>query len=1030
MFFSEGSSLAPAQQYLAAMRQLCDGNVDAEVKVTLQSCEDHGNELDDGLYKFLSWPQDPVSSPGTGESKTECKTEADLTEAATRKAPSQWAGRGADQADDPGSEDSTQPVTEPARAFTQHRAAEPRRDILADIEANKISGPCTEWIGIEDLGREGQTQSIQETLSRNLQGDWLQRGACQQSVSHRLPDGEPPATMKGECPGQQYCVYQRRDTDPPDLNFARLLMQSSTSEGQGLDQPTGSHAHLVPISSRSQAAANDPGQPAKYLLMAKREMELFPKVDITHLGEDPLSGQGQGETTHMGRSALSVSTFPSEQHQDGLQTDDCFTQSQRGRTGQNVLVTARTEKPAQVTFMAEHRQTEAVVQLGKECLTEHLSVTGRDQCEDPPMCVNVCLREEEQVDTPTGQAVLEWPVAVQDPSHVTDTRERLFGRKQGESLTLCDKESLIGADQTDPSTMKDSVNLDGAIQREQEQAGEGQSEGNQTLMRQLPTHNISEFVTDQVQIISAPTESTVQHIKEYSSGADQAYGLPVEGIQKSPTVSVSEREFTRDESRQDPTQLSTSSPVREDRPDYQTKDSSGQFSELVLSRDIDVSDLPGEDSGPLFPASSSEEETCADLTTEDSAQCGRECLREKELNVLESESISLSETELQSGKVQTLGPHGMDSTECPREGEHSDRMTTGSSAPLMTMSLSGQLQGDSPVMEVSAAQSGEYLSERGQADGLVSDISPGAVTEPPSGEKQTEIAIAQDTVCLVRATEGQAEEIQESMSVGKLGEDLTVSEEESLIGTDQTDPSSLKDSVSVEELIWREQTPTRGPGGEVSAPSKTGAKADMDEAYGLPREGSDQLPISVQIEDLTLPDGRSVTGAEQTITCSNVYSLDWERLKLQEHEQTGGPGKAVPDFPEAEGLTEKVQAVTRLSEDSEPSQESLFIQDGVQALIPSEEMFLPEPSVAPERGMSMCFVGEPWSREEEVRAAFAESAVLFQIADHQTAIPERDVFPHRIQVPQRSKEVEDSPQSVSSSSNAEGQLSADSTESL
>ncbi|XP_059504896.1 nesprin-2 [Stegostoma tigrinum] len=1020
MFFSEGSSLAQ-EQHLVAMRQLRDGNADAEANATLQSCEDCGNELNEWLCKLNSWPQDPVRSPGTGELQTNCQTEADLTEAATRNGPSQWAGRGADQADDLGSEDSPEPVTEVAQAFTQHRAAEHRSNILADTEANKIPGPCTEWIGIEDFGREGQTQSIQGTLSRNLQRDWLQRGAC-------LPDGESPATMKGECPGQQYGVYQRLDTDPPDVNSARLLMQSSTSEGQSPDQPMGSHAHLVPISSRSQAAANDPGQAAKYLLMGKREMEMFPKVDVTHLGEELLSGQGKGETTHMGRSGLSVSAFPSEQHQDGPPTDGCFTQSQRGSSGQNVLVTALAEKPAPETFMvlsveqqAKHQQTEAVVELGKECLTEDLSVTGRDRCEDPPLCVKVCLCEQGRVDKPTGHAVLKWPVAARDQSHITDTRERLFGRKQDESLTLCDKESLTGADQTDPSTMKDSVDLDGAIQREQEQAGEGQSEGNQTRIRELPAYGNPAFVTDQERTISAPTESTVQHTKEYSSGEDQAYGLPLEGIQKSPTVSVSEMEFTRDESRQSPAQLSTSSPVREDRPGYQTKESSGQFSELVLSsRDIDVSDLPGENSGQLLPASLSEEETHADLTTEDSAQSGRECLREKELNVLEAESIPRSEAELRSGKVQTLGPHGIDSTECQREGEHGDRMATGSSAPLMTMSLSAQLQGDSPAMEDSAAQSVECLSERGQADGPVSDVSPGAVTEPPSGEKQTEIAIAQDAVCLVRATEGQAEEIQESMSVGKLGEDLTVFEEESLIGTDQTDPSNMKDSVNVEEM--REQKLTKGPG--------QGAMADMDEAFGLPKEDSDRLPISVKREDLTLPDGRPVTGAEQTITCSNVYSLDWERLKLREHEQTGGPGKAVANFPEAEGLTERAQAVTLLSVDSEPSQESLFIHNGAQAVIPSEEMFLREPPVAPEYGTSMCFVGEPWSQEEEERADFAESAVLFQIADHQTTIPERHVFPRRTQVPQRSKEMEDSAQSVSSSSNPERQLPADSAETL
>ncbi|XP_060685495.1 nesprin-2-like isoform X2 [Hemiscyllium ocellatum] len=585
-----------------------------------------------------------------------------------------------------------------------------------------------------------------------------------------------------------------------------------------------------------------------------------------------------------------------------------------------------------------------------------------------------------------------------------------------------------------------------------------QSEGSQTLMGELPTHDNPDFVFDQEQTITAATESTVQLPKEYSSGVNQAYGLPVEGTQKSPTVSVSERELTENQSRQEPTQLSTSSPVRTDRCDHPTMAGSGQLSELALSGDIKVCDLPGEDSGQLPPDSVSEEGTDADLTAEESAQSGRECVMEKELNVLESE-ISHSETELHSGKVQTLGPLGVDSTECVWEGEHGDRTNTGSSATLMTMSLSGQLQGDATVMEDSAAVSGKDLSERDKADGLVSDVSPGAVTEPLTWEKQTENAVAQDTVCLVRASEGQRAEIRENMTGRKWGEDITLQVEEILI---TADPRKMKDSVNWDGAIQGEQELTGGRWGKVSTPPKIGAKADQDEAYGLPSDDTVRLPISEHSEDFTPPAEMSVTGATQTMTQNNVDSLDWERVKLWAHEQTGDPGNPEHALPELEGWTERRQAVALPRENSEPAQQSCFVQytqhavseqeqtgragscghqpaelnlpgvqplgaecqGSVQAIIPSGETIFPEVDVTLEPGLSGHFEGEPLRQVEQVKEASAESAPVFQIRADQTAASEGDAFPPRIHIPQSSKEMENSAQSVSCSSNAERELSA------
>ncbi|XP_041070168.1 nesprin-2-like [Carcharodon carcharias] len=71
MFFCEGSSLTQAEQHLAVMRQLCESmsndRVDAEtIKAELQACDQCKTELDEHVYKRLSWIHGSVGSPVTG----------------------------------------------------------------------------------------------------------------------------------------------------------------------------------------------------------------------------------------------------------------------------------------------------------------------------------------------------------------------------------------------------------------------------------------------------------------------------------------------------------------------------------------------------------------------------------------------------------------------------------------------------------------------------------------------------------------------------------------------------------------------------------------------------------------------------------------------------------------------------------------------------------------------------------------------------------------------------------------------------
>ncbi|XP_038646361.1 uncharacterized protein LOC119962488 [Scyliorhinus canicula] len=361
-----------------------------------------------------------------------------------------------------------------------------------------------------------------------------------------------------------------------------------------------------------------------------------------------------------------------------------------------------------------------------------------------------------------------------------------------------------------------------------------------------------ESVSEPEQIDRAATESIVQLAEDYSIGVDQVYSGPVGDSQKLSAVSVSERELTEGQTRQGLPQQGNPSPTGDDEFDRQRFEDCGQLSGQVLSGDIQLSDRPGEDSEQPIPESLAGQETDSHLTREESVRSGRKHLMGIELWDPEREAASQSGKELQTGRVQAWGPLRVDSTETVLRERESDRGMSSESSMLVRVSLSGQLQGQGPVTEDSASLTEESLSGRGQADGLVRNDTAGPAKGSLSGEGQTERSIVQDSVRLTTTTEGQSDETdsRESLTGGKLVEDLGLSEEDSLIGAEQTDTQTVEDLVNW-ETANREQDQAGVPGREEGTPSETGGVAEKEQCDWLPREDSDQLPISDQSQPHT-----------------------------------------------------------------------------------------------------------------------------------------------------------------------------------
>ncbi|XP_067895925.1 nesprin-2-like [Heterodontus francisci] len=1045
------------------------------------------------VSQFLQYSQ-------TGELKTQCSSGSDQHECGIRERSAQQVGSGTDQSDHLGSEDSAQSAAAKAgrvvrEAPAKLRAAEPSRIIQTDIQRGEIPGQSTEWISIriDDLERDGHTQSVQEAPTGKLQSDWLQSSLSSQSMTH-YPIGKEPLADVGECSGQ----LLSRDVSPnlPREDFAQLLAQFLTVEGQATDQARGSYAQVVAVSPRRQVVALAPehsGQQAEDLLTGKCEVDRFPRVDITQLAGEPQGGQGQSDVPPRGESAPLASKFPSEQHQGDLQTREGSAQLQKESTMWKAQVIPRTgEEAAHVargSLIQQQQPVCQVTELGKEILTAELCLTGEDQGEGLTLRVHGPLSGDEKAD----RGFVRLAAVAQGQSDQPESPESLTGGEQGKDLTLSDKSSLIVAEKIDSRTKEPSVRWVTTMLREEadspvreecassatgdmtrkEQAyglpgensdqlpineqsqvhtqttgntvqflsGRGQNYGlprqappqfvgaSQSEQHQVPTRMDSvqytpEFVCEQEQTGSPATEGPAQLAKYLLFGMDQAYGLAVEDCKLS-AVSVSARDLTEDQASQGLARLIKPSPVGEDKFDHPTNEESSQLSQLILSGGIQACGLSGEDSEQLLSESLSEQEADADLAREDSSPSGSDRLMERVLKGREKEDISQAWEDRSTGKGQTFGPLAVDSREIfLRERELAGSMTTRTSDPLAAVTVSGQPREDSvPPAE-------ESLNERGQADGLVRKDSAGAGKDSLNGDEKIDSTVSVPALIQFQSDQTNT---RESLASGDPGEDLTLSQEGPLTRAEQSDTQTRNISVNRESVMLREQEQEGDPRRAECAPSATGDVTGKEQAYGRPREDSDQLPVGEQSQAHTQATGNIVqfqsepgqnyglprqaappsvaaSQNDQHQVLTRDVSAQYPPEIVSEQEQTGG---AITQKDQDPGLS--------LSEEGALS--GKCTEDSVQ----SAEMILHEPEQAGdwECGKSTQLLEELLSWEGQARVALAESAPVLQIGD-QANKQESESFPHWILLHQNLKEVEDSAPSLSYSPNAGEQSAADS----
>ncbi|XP_078090644.1 nesprin-2-like isoform X3 [Mustelus asterias] len=527
--------------------------------------------------------------------------------------------------------------------------------------------------------------------------------------------------------------------------------------------------------------------------------------------KESLSGEGQSESPIIQDSVLL--TITTQGQPDETETRESLT---GGKQGEDL---SQSEEDSLIG--AEQTDTQTMEDSGNRGTAKsEQEQAGREEC----AASERGLAEREQSHGPCREDSEQLPISEQSQTHTEERVNKLqFLRGQGPDYGL----------------PRQAVHqLVGASQSEQHQPP---TQG--TFAQYTP-----ECVCEQEPRGRAETESIVQLAEDYLIGIDQTDSGPVRESQKLSAVSVSERELTEGQTRRDLTQLEKSSPVGDGEFDRQTMENSGQLPRQVLSGDIQVWGLPGGDSEELIPESLGCQEADTDLTTEEFVRSGRKHLMGKELKGLEIGDISQVQKVLQTGKGQ-LGLLGLDSTETVLREREQDRSTsTGSTVRLVTVSLSGQIQDQGLTMEDSAALARESLSGRGQAGGRVREGSAASVKESLSGEGQSESPIVQDSVLLTITTQGQPDETEtrESLTGGKQGEDLSQSEEDSLIGAEQTDTQTMEDSRNWETAKSEQEQAGR----EECAASERGL-AEREQSHGPCREDSEQLPISEQSQTHT-----------------------------------------------------------------------------------------------------------------------------------------------------------------------------------
>ncbi|XP_072350385.1 uncharacterized protein [Scyliorhinus torazame] len=760
-------------------------------------------------------------------------------------------------------------------------------------------------IGKHGGGRSPRVDIIhlaQEPPSGQGQGDSPRRGGSSLQLRSAIPrEQHQVALQSGKVSAQSQKKRRRRKVTAQDKQAPAQEAVVTLSEQQLCDRPGGDSGRLIPESlagqqTESHLTREESVRSGRRNLMGK-ELWGLEIEDISQSGKELQSGKVQAwgplgvdstETVLRERepdrgmsseSSMLVRVSLSGQLQgQGPVTEDSASlteESLSGRGQADGLVRNDTTGPAKESLSGEGQTERSIDQdsvrlttttRGQSGETEaRESVTGGKRVEDLGLSEEDSLIGAEQTDTQTVEDSVNWETGYRDqdqtgvPRREEGTPSETGGvaeKEQCDWLLREDSDQLSISDQFQPHAeervitvqflMGQDPNYGQSRQAVHQLVEASQSEQRQPLTKEIFAQQSPESVCEPEQTDRAATESLVQLAEDHSIGVDQ---VPVGGSQKLSAESVSERELTEDQTRQGPPQPGKPSPAGDDEFDHQRFEDSGQLSGQVLSGDIQLCDRPGEDSERLIPESLAGQQNDSHLTREESVGSGREHLMGKEQWDLEIEDISQSRKELQTCKVQAWGPLGVDSTETVLSEREPDRGMSSESSMLVRVSLSGQLQGQGPVTEDSASLTEESLSGRGQADGLVRNDTTGPVKESLSGEGQTERSIDQDSVRLTTTTRGQSGETdtRESLTGGKLFEDLGLSEEDSLIGAEQTDTQTVEDSVNW-ETGNRDQDQTGVPRREEGTPSETGGVAEKEQCDWLLREDSNQLPISDQFQ--------------------------------------------------------------------------------------------------------------------------------------------------------------------------------------
>ncbi|XP_067848297.1 nesprin-2-like [Heptranchias perlo] len=800
--------------------------------------------------------------------------------------------------------------------------------------------------------------------------------------------------------------------------------------------------------------------------------------DLTQSEEGSLTGEDQGEDLTQSEEGSLTGTDQGEdltQSEEGSLTgedqgEDLTLSEEGSLTG---------EDQGEDLTLSEEGSLTGTDQGEDLTLSEEGSLIGEDQGEDLTQSEEVSLTGTNQTNTPgTGDSVRSAAVMLSEEEQADgpvreecaqSAKEGLTGKDQAYGLAGENSDQLPVGEQSLVPTQAAGNSVQFLSGRAQDHGltrqdppplvGASLSEQHQAQTREVSAQYLPMFVSEQKEAGGPATQDTAQITKQCLIGIEQAYGLPGEDARKLPAVSLSETESTKDQASTGSTRLVKLSPIGGDQVDSQTTEDSVRWSGLFPRGDVQACGLPGEDSEWLISESPIGQKAADDdLTRGDSAQSERESLTGKDQKGREREGISPSVEELPAGKGQASGPPGVELTEnraaSLREREQADSPNTKDSVPLAAVILSGQPQDYGLPREGSPHLAEEPVSEIGQADGLVRKDSAGAAKEPLSGDDQNDSPTGENSVQFAAANQGQTdqtdnqerlsgedqgedltqseevsltgtdqgEDLTQSEEVSLIGEDqgedLTQSEEVSLTGTNQTNTPGTGDSVRSAAVMLSEEEQADGPVREECAQSAKEGLTGKDQAYGLPGENSDQLPVGEQSLVPTQAAGNSVqflSGRAQDygLTRQDPPPLVGASLSEQHQAQTREvSAQYLPMFVSEQkeagrAATQNVLAQgPYLSEEEALSGESLTDTQTTENPVQWAEVFLHEPDRAGVRDSEKS--GQPLKEsliwEEQAREDIAEAEPGPQRAEDQADDLGRDNLPRRIFVPRSDQE--------------------------